>query len=103
MRKVMQALLAALMFTAASEGAVWAAPGLPQESKHQRSEEKYGRRLAKEVRHHLVMLPWYSVFDNLAFPIGKDKVTLLGQVPRPVLKSDAEAAVKNIEGVASVK
>jgi osmotically-inducible protein OsmY len=31
-----------------------------------------------------------------------DKVTLLGQVARPSLKSDAENAVKSIEGVASV-
>src|SRR5262249_8304424 len=55
------------------------------------------------VRHQLVMLPWYSVFDNLAFRIDRDKVTLLGQVTRPVLKSDAETVVKRIEGVASVK
>ena len=103
MRKEIQALLAALMFTAAGESAVNAASGWPQESKHQRSEERYRGRLAKEVRHQLVMLPWYSVFDNLAFRIDKDKVTLLGQVTRPVLRSDAEAAVKSIEGVASVK
>ena len=48
------------------------------------------------------MLPWYSVFDNLAFQVDLDKVTLIGQVTRPVLKSDAEAAVKRIEGVATV-
>lgn len=78
--------------------------GVPsQENQHQRSEEKYRERLAKQVRHELVMLPWYSVFDNLAFRIDRDKVTLLGQVTRPVLKSDAEAVVKRIEGVASVR
>jgi hyperosmotically inducible protein len=48
------------------------------------------------------MLPWYSVFDNLAFQVDGDKVTLSGQVTRPTLKSDAEGVVKSIEGVASV-
>jgi hyperosmotically inducible protein len=50
------------------------------------------------VRHQLLMLPWYSVFDSLAFQVDGDKVILYGQVTRPVLKSDAEAAVKNLEG-----
>jgi len=102
MEKEIRALFAALILTATSAAAANAA-GLPQESKHQRSEEKYRARLANQVRHQLVMLPWYSVFDNLAFRIDGDRVTLLGQVTRPVLKSDAEAAVKSIEGVASVK
>jgi hyperosmotically inducible protein len=73
-----------------------------QDEKKQRSEAKYREKLYKEVRHQLVMLPWYSVFDNLAYQVDGDKVTLYGQVTRPVLKSDAEAAVKSIEGVASV-
>ena len=72
------------------------------QNKNQRSEEKYRARLVKEVRHQLVMLPWYSVFDNLAYQVDGDKVILSGQVTRPTLKSDAEAAVKSIEGVASV-
>lgn len=74
----------------------------PQEEKKQRSEAKYREKLAKEVGHQLVMLPWYSVFDNLAYKVEGDKVTLYGQVTRPTLKSDAEAAVKSIEGVSSV-
>ncbi len=102
MRKEMRALFAALMLTAASGPATYAAAGLPQENKRQRSEEKYRARLTKEVRHQLVMLPWYSVFDNLAFQVNGDKVTLSGQVTRPTLRSDAEASVKSIEGVASV-
>lgn len=102
MQKEIRVLFAALILTTAS-AAVSNAAGLPQENKHQRSEDKYRAKLTNQVRHQLVMLPWYSVFDNLAFRIDKDKVTLLGQVTRPVLKSDAEAAVKSIEGVASVK
>ena len=58
--------------------------------------------LTKEVRHQLLLLPYYSVFDNLMFKVDGDKVTLLGQVVRPTLKSDAEAAVKGIERVASL-
>lgn len=74
----------------------------PQDEKKQRNEKKYQENLMKEVRHQLVMLPYYSVFDNLAYQINGDNVTLVGQVVRPTLKSDAEAAVKSIEGVASV-
>jgi hyperosmotically inducible protein len=59
-------------------------------------------RFIKEIRHELVMLPYYGVFDNLAYKVEGHKVTLLGQVSRPTLKSDAERAVKSIEGVESV-
>jgi hyperosmotically inducible protein len=59
--------------------------------------------LAEKVRHELVMLPWYSLFDNLEFQIeGGHTVVLSGQVVRPVLKSDAENVVKRIEGVTQV-
>lgn len=68
----------------------------------QRDERKMQENLTKEVRHQLLLLPYYSVFDNLMFKVDGDKVTLLGQVVRPTLKSDAEAAVKSIEAVASV-
>src|ERR1700675_5184220 len=74
----------------------------PQDEKKQRSETKYREKLIKEVRHQLVMLPWYSVFDNLAYSVEGDKVTLYGQVTRPSLKSDAEGAVKTVEGVTTV-
>jgi hyperosmotically inducible protein len=60
-------------------------------------------RLIKAVRHELVMLPYYDVFDNLAFRVDGDKVTLFGQVVRPTLKSSAENVVKKIEGVGSVQ
>ena len=59
-------------------------------------------RLMKEVRHELIMLPYYGVFDNLAFRIDGRTVTLEGQVTQPVMKSDAENAVKRIEGVEKV-
>jgi hyperosmotically inducible protein len=60
-------------------------------------------RIIREVHHELVMLPFYGVFDNLAYKVDPDgTVTLLGQVARPTLKSDAENVVKRIEGVEKV-
>jgi hyperosmotically inducible protein len=56
----------------------------------------------REVRHQLLLLPYYSVFDNLAYKVEGDRVTLEGQVVRPTLKSDAENVVKSIEGVSGV-
>lgn len=59
-------------------------------------------RIAKEVRHELLMLPYLGVFDNLAYKVDGYNVTLMGQVTRPTLKSDAENVVKKIEGVEHV-
>jgi len=49
------------------------------------------------------VLPYYSVFDYIAFTLEGGKVTLTGYVLRPTLRGDAEAAVKSLEGVSSVK
>jgi hyperosmotically inducible periplasmic protein len=59
--------------------------------------------IKKEVHHELISLPFYTIFDNLAYSVNGTEVTLLGQVTRPVLKDDADKAVKQIEGVESVK
>lgn len=58
--------------------------------------------MVQEIRHELVMLPWYGVFDNLAYRVDGGRVTLLGQVTRPTLKSSAERVVRDIEGVEQV-
>jgi len=58
--------------------------------------------IAREVRHELVMLPYYGVFENLAYRVDCGTVTLMGQVTRPTLKSDAGNVVKRIEGVEKV-
>jgi len=58
--------------------------------------------LEQKVRHELNMLPYYGVFDYLSFRVQGDKVTLFGEVAQPVLKLDAEYAVKHIEGVRQV-
>jgi hyperosmotically inducible protein len=67
-----------------------------------RDSAGYETWLIHQVRHELVMLPFYSVFDNLQYKVEGGKVTLLGQVTRPNIKSDAESAVKHIEGVEAV-
>jgi hyperosmotically inducible protein len=64
--------------------------------------DKPADRLTKEVRHELVMLPYYSVFDNLSYRVDGSHVTLFGQVVRPTTKPDAENVVKRIEGVTAV-
>ncbi len=56
-------------------------------------------RITKEVMHELLMLPYYSVFDDIKFKVDGSTVTLLGEARNPQLKSDAEHAIKNIEGV----
>jgi hyperosmotically inducible protein len=60
------------------------------------------QHIAKEVRHELLMLPYYSIFDDLEFAVNGGRVTLLGAVVNPVLKSDAGNVVKRVEGVTSV-
>lgn len=62
------------------------------------SQRAYAR-LAREVRHELVTLPFYGVFDNFLYRIEGSTVVLMGQVSRISLKQDAERAVSRIEGV----
>lgn len=51
-------------------------------------------QLTAKVRHELLVLPYYGVFNDIAFKIDGDTVTLIGAVTRPTLKSDAERVVK---------
>jgi hyperosmotically inducible protein len=59
-------------------------------------------RITKEVRHELLMLPYYDVFDNITYSVNGYNVKLMGQVTNPTLKKDAENVVKRIEGVEKV-
>lgn len=60
------------------------------------------QRIMKEVRHVLVMEPYYTLWDNLEYKVDGDTVTLIGQVVNSALKSDAEHDVARIEGVRRV-
>lgn len=59
--------------------------------------------IVREVRHELVTLPYYGVFDWLEYEVKTDNtVVLRGQVVRPSTKSDAESRVEDIDGVSRV-
>jgi hyperosmotically inducible protein len=58
--------------------------------------------IIREVRHELLMLPFYTIFDDLEYTVSGHTVTLTGAVTRPVLKSDAQTVVEPIEGVKKV-
>lgn len=58
--------------------------------------------VARQVRHQLITMPYYTVFDNFTFRVDGSSVTLAGQVTRPTLKADAERAVGRIAGVSEV-
>lgn len=63
---------------------------------------KAQQNIAREVRHEILMLPYYGVFDAIGYKINGRDVTLIGEVTRDSVKSDAESAVKHIEGVEHV-
>lgn len=95
-----KAALLALAVTAWVSSIAGATPA--QKASAEKTGEKPAEALARQVRHQLLVLPFFSVFDNLAFTMEGDKVTLSGQVVRPTLKAHAEAAVKSLEGVGTV-
>lgn len=85
-RSVLTAVLAAVPFTALASTA----------------DVKDPAQLAGKVRHELVMMPFYGVFDNISFELNDGTVVLHGAVTRPVLKSGAERVVQQVAGVTSV-
>lgn len=99
MKKLLAVLALPLIFSTAT----LASPVIQDNQSTGAVSQKSLDRIYKEVRHELVMLPYYGVFDNLAYKVDPDgTVTLLGQVSRPTLKSDAENVVKRVEGVEKV-
>jgi hyperosmotically inducible protein len=58
--------------------------------------------MVRKIRKELVTLPFYGVFDNLAFEYDGGVVTLYGQVSRPTLKKDAARVVERVSGVDQV-
>jgi hyperosmotically inducible periplasmic protein len=70
-----------------------------QAQKQAKAEEKHPPSLSQEIHHQILKLPFYSVFDSIAFTLDGSKVTLTGNVLRTTLKEHAEAAIKGIEGV----
>lgn len=58
--------------------------------------------IEKKVFKEILRLPYYGVFDNIAFKVDGDTVTLYGKVVRPTTKSSANNVVKKISGVRNV-
>ena len=73
-----------------------------QDTQRSQPSAKSEDRIIREVRHELLMLPYFGVYDYIAFKVDGATVTLIGQVVRPTLKSDAENSIKRIEGVEKV-
>jgi hyperosmotically inducible periplasmic protein len=63
---------------------------------------KGSKSVETEIRDELLQLPYYGVFDFLAFKYERGTVTLLGYAYQPSLKRDAERAVRRVEGVEAV-
>lgn len=82
---------------------VFAAVALPTRAQQRQVSQQAVERIQKEVRHELIMLPYVTMFDNLGYKVDGYNVTLVGQVTKPSLKSDAESVVKRVEGVEMVE
>jgi hyperosmotically inducible protein len=76
---------------------------LAEAQKSSQPPARFTERVQKEVIHKILMLPNYDVFDSISFKVDGYNVVLLGYVSQPYLKSDAEHAVKKIEGVEKVE
>lgn len=95
------ALFVAVLFIGLAPQALMARTETPAETVSQNNSANYAQ-LSKQVRKRLVTLPYYGVFDNLAYNIDGSRVTLYGQVVRPSTRSDAERSVARIAGVTQV-
>lgn len=95
-RKIWLAVLAVATLTMGATAGMAASRPAPG------NDAKYETWLNKQVRHQLLMVPWYGVFDNLAYSVNGTQVTLSGQVLNYAIKDDAAAYVKQIEGVTRV-
>jgi hyperosmotically inducible protein len=65
-------------------------------------DQKGQERISRQVHHQLLMMPQLTIFDNLSYKVEDGTVTLMGQVRNPILKDEATAMVKRIEGVEKI-
>jgi len=96
MRTIKQNLIAVIVTLAIAATATVAA------AKTRGPESTSSQRLVEQIRHELVTLPYYGVFDNLTYKVGDGTVTLYGQVTRPTTRDDAARRVAKIAGVSQV-
>jgi osmotically-inducible protein OsmY len=105
MKIFLTVLMAILLLGSGPSGTALAGPQKkPQLDSSRRDHGYTTARIADEVRHQLVTLPYYDVFDWLEGQVlPDDTVVLRGQVTQPTLKSDAEARARKLESVANVR
>jgi hyperosmotically inducible protein len=96
------AFVVALMLAASTAVTALATPREQAQRSQRRTQTRGDQWMTERIRKELVMLPYYGVFDSLAFKLEGDTVTLSGQVVRPTTRSDAERRVAKIEGVERV-
>ena len=94
MKTIKSKLVTLVAILVMATGAVVAAPA--------KAETINADQVMQRVRKEIVTLPFYGVFDNLAYKVDGSTVTLHGQVVRPTTRSDAESRVKRIPGVERV-
>ena len=92
MKKYFAGMILALITSVAATGGVAANP----------NKAANDPNTVRKIRKELVKLPFYGVFDNLAFKYEEGVVTLYGQVSRPTLKKDAASVVGRLAGVDQV-
>ena len=81
----------------------WSTAAYAQLESPQNRDERQMSALKEEVRHELVTLPYYSIFDWFEGQVSPDgTVTLMGQVTDPKLKHDAEWRIKRLEGASKI-
>ena len=97
MKTIKSKIVALVAMLVLATSAAVAAPSVSNET-----DASSQQQISKQVRHELVTLPYYGVFDNLAYKIDGGTVTLFGQVVRPSTSDDAEKRVGKIAGVSQV-
>jgi hyperosmotically inducible periplasmic protein len=97
--QITKSLLLLLLFQPILGGPAFGAQNNGSAQMGVRNSDDYVKR---EVRHELMSVPWYTVFDILQYSVSGGEVTLKGAVVNPTIKTDAENAVKHIEGVEKV-
>jgi hyperosmotically inducible protein len=99
MKKNRNRIFALIAMIAIFASTAMAAPAVQTNLTSRRAEQD---QILKKIRKELVTLPYYGVFDNLAYELDGGTVTLHGQVVRPTTRSDAEQRVARIQGVQRV-
>jgi hypothetical protein len=69
---------------------------------HARAQSVTPEETVRSVRRMLERLPYYGVFDFIAFGVNRGTVTLVGYANQGTLKADAEMATKRAGGVDEV-